>query len=106
MQILTNNSWKISYYYHDNEKTSIYEGYNFTFNPNYKVIATKLGITYNGTWSTKTDNGVREFEIKFQSDPLKELDEGWKAVEFNNSQLRFNDKENSSEPVYLYFTKN
>lgn len=106
MQILTNNSWKISYYYHDNEKTSIYEGYNFTFNPNYKVIATKLGITYNGTWSTKMDNGVREFEIKFQSDPLKELDEGWKAVEFNNSQLRFNDKENSSEAVYLYFTKN
>ena len=106
MQILTNNSWKISYYYHDNEETSIYEGYNFTFNSNYQVKATKLGITYNGTWSTKLDSGVREFEIKFESNPLKELDEGWKAVEFNNSQLRFNDKENSSEPVYLYFTKN
>jgi hypothetical protein len=106
MQIITSSSWKITYYYHDNEKTSIYDGYNFTFSANYKVVAIKSGITYNGTWSTKMDNGVREFEIKFESDFLNKLDEGWKVFEFNNSQLRFRDEETNTDNDYLYFQKN
>ena len=64
-------------------------------------------MAYNGTWSTKVDNGVREFEIKIELDPLKKLDEGWKVFEFNNSQLRFRDiKEDNNETDYLYFVKN
>lgn len=105
MQIITGNPWKISYYFHDNEKTSIYNGFTFVFNSNYKVIATKSGISYNGIWSSKVDNGVREFEIKFESDVLKELDEGWKVFEFNNSQLRFRDTEDNNDNDYLYFEK-
>ena len=106
IQILTSSPWKISYYFHDSEKTSVYTGYTFIFNSNYKVIATKAGVSYNGTWSTKVDNGVREFEIKFESDFLKELDEGWKVFEFNNSQLRFRDSEDNNDNDYLYFEKN
>jgi hypothetical protein len=105
-QVITNNSWKISYYFHDNEKTSVYDGYTFVFNSNYKVIATKSGVSYNGIWSTKVDNGVREFEIKFESDPLRKLDEGWKVFEFNNSQLRFRHTEDNNDNDYLYFEKN
>lgn len=105
MQVITSNSWKISYYFHDIVKTSVYDGYTFTFNSNYKVIATKSGISYNGSWSTKVDNKIREFEMKFESDVLKELDEGWKVFEFNNSQLRFRDTENSNDTDYLYFEK-
>lgn len=106
IQIITSNPWKISYYFHDSEKTSFYNGYTFTFNSNYKVIATKSGISYNGIWSTKMDNGVREFEIKFETDLLKGLDEGWKVFEFNNSQLRFRHIEDSNDNDYLYFEKN
>lgn len=106
MQVITGNPWKISYYFHENVKTSVYEGYTFVFNSNYKVIATKSGVSYTGTWSTKMDNGVREFEIKFESDVLKELDEGWKVFEYNNSQLRFRDAEDNNDTDYLYFEKN
>lgn len=107
IKIITSNSWKISYYYKVNDQTLIYNGYNFTFNNNNTVVATKSGMAYNGTWSTKVDNGVREFEIKIELDPLKKLDEGWKVFEFNNSQLRFRDiKEDNNETDYLYFVKN
>lgn len=106
MQVITGNPWKISYYFHENVKTSVYEGYTFVFNSNYKVIATKSGVSYTGTWSTKVDNGVREFEMKFESDVLKELDEGWKVFEYNNSQLRFRDAEDNNDTDYLYFEKN
>jgi hypothetical protein len=105
MQVITSNPWKISYYFHDSVKTSFYEGYSFVFNSNYKVIATKSGVSYTGSWSSKVDNGVREFEIKFESDVLKELDEGWKVFEFNNSQLRFRDTKDNNDTDYLYFEK-
>jgi hypothetical protein len=104
-QILTSNSWKISYYFYETEKTSNYTGYNFTFYSNYKVVATKSGVNYNGTWSTKIDNGVREFEIKMELDLLHELDEDWKLFEFNTSQLRFRHEEGLNENQYLYFEK-
>ena len=105
MQIIMNSSWKIVYYYHDNEKTSIYDGYSFTFSANNKVVAIKSGITYNGIWSTKVNNGVREFQIKFDSDFLNKLDEGWKLFEFNNFQLHFRNKETITDNDYLYFEK-
>ena len=105
MQIITSSPWKISYYFHDTVKTSFYEGYSFVFNSNYTVIATKSGVSYTGIWSTKINNGVREFDIKFDTDLLKELDEGWKVFEFNNSQLRFRDAEDSNDTDYLYFEK-
>lgn len=106
MQVITSSPWKISYYFHDTVKTSVYDGYTFVFNSNYTVIATKSGVSYTGIWSTKMDNGVREFDIKFESDVLKELDEGWKVFEFNNSQLRFRDAEDNNDTDYLYFEKN
>lgn len=106
MQIITSNPWKISYFFHDGEKTSFYDGYTFSFTSNYKVIATKSGISYDGIWSTKVDNGVREFEIKFESDLLGKLNEGWKIFEFNNSQLRFRHIEDNNDNDYLYFEKN
>lgn len=106
VKILTLNRWKISYCYYDNyEKTSVYDGYTFVFDSNYKAVATKAGITYNGTWSTKVDNGMREFRIIIEPDPLKKLDEGWKVFEFNDSQLRFRDSDGSNESDYLYFQK-
>jgi hypothetical protein len=105
MQIITSNTWKISYYFQNSVKTSVYDGYSFVFNSNYKVVATKSGVSYNGSWSTKVDNGVREFEVKLESDLLGKLDEGWKVFEFNNSKLCFSHKDDSYDNDYLYFEK-
>ncbi|WP_281238925.1 hypothetical protein [Flavobacterium praedii] len=102
---ITSNSWKVSYFYQDSDKTLNYDAFTFTFNANYTVVAIKSGVSYNGTWSSKINNGVREFEIKFESNLLKELDEGWKVFEFNNSQLRFRQSDNSTDNDYLYFEK-
>ncbi len=106
MQVMTTNSWKISYYFNKDDQTSYYNGYVFTFSPDFTAVATKSGITYNGTWSTILANGVRQFAIKFQSDSLGKLDEGWKVFEFNISQLRFRSEDGNTENDYLYFEKN
>lgn len=103
--VLTANSWKISYYYDEKEKTQSYNGYVFVFNSDKSVTATKSGITTTGQWSTKTDNGIREFKLSFSPDLLHQLDEDWKLFEFNSSQLRFRKEEGSNDNHYLYFEK-
>ena len=105
IQIITTNSWKISYYYNDNDKTINYNGFIFKFNTNYSLVATKLGVIYNGTWSTSMDNGHRRFEIKFNSSSLDKLNEDWKVFEFNASQLRFKSDDGNNENDYLYLEK-
>jgi hypothetical protein len=102
---LTQGAWKISYFYDDFGKTSLYNGYVFVFKNDQSVTATKLGISVSGQWETKVENGVREFRIKFSPDLLHELDEDWKVFEFNNSQLRFRKEEGSNDNHYLYFEK-
>jgi hypothetical protein len=107
MDNITTAAWKISYFYNEDEKTGIYADYVFAFKNDYTVTATKLGITLNGTWYTKIENGVREFKVDFNDDTLKELNENWTLFEFDNFKMRF--RENSSygdiENDYLYFTK-
>lgn len=105
MQILTANSWKISYYYNDIDRTVNYNGYSFNFNPDFTAVASKLGVIYNGTWSTSMDNGRRRFEIKFNSSSLDKLNEDWKVFEFSASQLRFRSDDGNNENDYLYLEK-
>ena len=103
---LTQGSWRISYFYDNFGKTSLYTGYEFVFKKDQSVTATKLGISVTGHWETKINNGVREFKISFSPDLLHQLDENWKVFEFNNSQLRFRDEGGSNDNHYLYFARN
>ena len=105
IQIITNNSWRISYFFKDSDQSLSYEEFKFVFNSDFKVVATNNGINYNGTWETKVENGIREFKIKFELDLLNKLDEGWKIIEFNDSQLRFRNHDGNNENDYLYFEK-
>lgn len=105
MQILTSNSWKISYFYDDIAKTSLYNDYVFVFKNDKSVIATKSWVSVTGQWESKIYYGVREFKISFSPDLLHELDQDWKVFEFNNSQLRFRKEESSADNHYLYFEK-
>jgi hypothetical protein len=105
-QVITNGSWKISYYFNDNEKTPIYSGYNFIFKSDFKATANKSGVIQNGNWKTFIDGSKTRFEIKFSPNPLNEINEDWKVFEYNETQLRFCKSEIGYETDYLYFTKN
>lgn len=105
-QLITANSWKISYYYDEFDKTSLYSGYVIVFKNDKSATATKSGVSVSGQWDTKTENGITKFRINFSPSLLHELDEDWKVFKFNNSQLRFGKDEGSNENDYLYFEKN
>jgi len=102
-EVITKDSWKITYVFQDSEKTSVYSGYAFIFKSDKSVVATKNGISETGQWETKEVYGTREFKISFSSGVLHKLDSKWKLFEFNNSLIRLRDVSNTTN--YLYFEK-
>ncbi|WP_316633859.1 hypothetical protein [uncultured Flavobacterium sp.] len=100
---ITKGSWSIPYFFEGSEKTSSYSGYSFVFKSDKSVVATKGAISETGQWDSQILNGVREFKIVFSSELLGKLNSNWKLFEFNNSQIRLRDVNNSTS--YLYFEK-
>ncbi|MTH17604.1 hypothetical protein GKZ88_18685 [Flavobacterium sp. LC2016-01] len=100
---ITNGSWQIPYFYDESEKTASYSGYSFTFKSDKTVVASKGAVSETGQWETKLQNGVRELQLNFNSELLGKLNYNWKLFEFNNSQIRLRNINNSTD--YLYFEK-
>lgn len=103
VESITKGSWSVPYFYYDSEKTSSYSGYLFVFKSDKSVVATKGTVSETGQWESKTENGVREFKLNFTTELLGKLNNSWKVFEFNNSQIRLRDVNNSTN--YLYFEK-
>jgi hypothetical protein len=119
VEVLISGAWSISYFYgdgdddesnddDDDEKTNSYSGYQFYFKSDYTVIASKSGSSFIGVWSTKLENGVREFQVNFNAATFNNLELNWSLFEFNNTKIHFRAEtsNNDSETHYLYFTKN
>ncbi|MFV5689537.1 hypothetical protein ACM55M_13030 [Flavobacterium sp. ZT3R25] len=104
--ILTNGTWRVSYYFDDNDETLNYKGYNFTFNSNGTVVVIKEKNTIAGNWSTFINSGQDIFLLKFDDSKLDELEDNWKITEFTTTNVRLKNKNSSDGATdYLYFTK-
>ncbi len=107
-EVLTSGTWYISYYHADDEDgTSDFNGYNFTFNSNGTSTALKNEVTINGAWSTFDDDDQNKLELDFDGDDLDEIEEDWRIIEFSNTQIRLkHGSGNDGSSDYLTFTKN
>lgn len=121
VEVIRSGAWSISYFYgdddddddesdddDDDEKTNSYIGYQFYFKSDYTVIASKSGSTFSGFWSTKIENGVREFQVNFKEAAFNNLKLNWTLFEFNSTKIHFRVEttNNDAETQYLYLTKN
>lgn len=104
---IINGTWYISYYFDDVDETSIYNGYNFTFNTNGTSITIKNATSINGTWSNYIDSGQEKLELAFDGLTLDELEDDWKVIEFSSNIIKLKDVSGGNGGTdYLYFTKN
>lgn len=107
ISVLTDGRWHVSYFFNKVDETSIYDGYNFTFNSSTTVLAVKETNTIGGIWSTFVNSESDIFLLKFDDSKLDELNDNWKITEYNASNIRLkNESSSSGETAYLYFTKN
>lgn len=79
--ILTSGSWFVTYFFDDQDETSDFAGYEFTFATNNTAQAVSTSNTVDGTWSL-TNSNTPDLNLFFGSnDPFDELDEDWDIIE-------------------------
>lgn len=90
---LTEGNWVITYFTDDDDnQTTIFQGYLFTFFANRQVAAVKNNVTVYGTWSTDGDDGSLELDLDFSdASQLDDLDNDWDVIEFDNAIIKLKD---------------
>ena len=104
--VITNGTWYVSYFFEgDDNETSDYLGYNFTFSATGTITIVKASTTTNGSWSNYIDSGDDIMDLNFNDSNLDELEEDWEITEYSSTVIKLKHV-SSGETDYLYFTKN
>lgn len=79
--ILTSGSWNVTYFFDDQDETSDFSGYVFTFETNNTAQAVSTSNTVNGNWNL-TNSNTPDLNLFFgNNNPFDELDEDWDIIE-------------------------
>ena len=92
-------NWVITYYYDtDQDETSNFSGYTFTFGSNGVLTATNGGTTVTGTWSVTNRNSSDDspndlhFNIFFSSPAnFADLSDDWEIISVTSTKIRLTD---------------
>lgn len=99
--------WKVTYFWDEKDETYYFNGYTFEFKAGNVLTAVKGSDTYNGTWSTTTDDSKKKLVINFSApEELAEISDDWKIIEMTESKIRLDDVSGGDGSVeYLTFEK-
>jgi hypothetical protein len=82
-EIITQGKWTVEYFFADQDLTSNYSNYQFSFLGNGTLTATSNGQSVNGTWKTIRDenrNEVLQILINTGDPSLIEINEHWNVT--------------------------
>lgn len=116
INVVKSGTWRITLYKDsDNDETSNFTGYTFTFGSSSVLTATDGVNTYSGSWSVTSDNSLDDspsndldFNIAFATPPnFEELTEDWNILEFTSTKVRLVHVSGGNGGTdYLTFEKN
>jgi hypothetical protein len=98
---LSTGTWRISYFWDVQDKTSGYSSYYFMFQSDGTIMAHGSSSMFTGTWS-QTNTRIN---INFSNAPLNDLNGDWLKTELNNNSIKLKD-DSASQDDQLYFIKN
>lgn len=104
VQIVTTGSWRIaSFSETDEDKTSDFSGYSFSFNSNGQLTASHSSGNTTGSWGW--DDSSSKFIISIGvSKPLSELSDDWIILEKTENLVRLKN-DNTLKNELLTFTR-
>lgn len=107
-EVISSGTWFISYFAEDNDnETSNFNGYNFTFSSSGIVTAIKTTTTVNGSWSNYMDSGDSKLDLSFNGSTLDQIEEDWEITEYSSTIIKLKHVSGGNGGTdYLYFTKN
>lgn len=94
-------TWRISYFWDQQDKTSNYTSYYFMFLDGGTLMAHGSSNTYTGTWSQT----ATRININFSNPAMSDLTGDWLKTELTNSSIKLKD-DSPSQDDQLYFVKN
>ena len=100
--------WRVSFYSDSgNDETSHYTGYEFQFNANGTIVATKTGSSISGTYSNGFDDNTLKLYLNFGvSAPFLELNNDWHVIQQSSAIIKLEDVSGGSGGTdYLTFEK-
>jgi hypothetical protein len=115
VSMMSSGTWRITYYFDSNQdETSDYAGYNFTFGANNVLTASNGANNYTGFWSvTRSSSGGSslsdlDFNILFTAPPfMAELSDDWDIISATSTEIKLIDVSGGGGGTdYLTFTKN
>lgn len=115
INIVNNGTWRITYYYDtDQEETSSFNGYNFTFGASNVLTASNGTNNYSGNWSVTDSNSNDDnpsdlhFNIAFSSPAqFEQLSDDWEIIEKSATIIKLKDVSGGNGGTdFLTFTKN
>jgi hypothetical protein len=104
---IASGTWRITYFFDNNDSTASFNGYTFTFGSTGLIQATKNNVTTNGAWTRYYDSDSYKFELTFDAVALDEIEEDWNIIEKSVSVLKLKHiRGGDGSTDYLTFTKN
>lgn len=100
--------WRVTYYLDNGTvETSTYSGYEFQFNSNGSVTATKAATTVSGTWRSGNDDSKVKLYLDFgTTNPFQELNDDWHVTQQSSVKIVMEDVSGGGGPTdYLTFEK-
>lgn len=112
--LMDDGTWRITYYFDDNDETLNFDGYNFTFGADNLLTAEHGSTNVSGVWSITDSNSddddlnELDFNISFLSPPnFEELSDDWEIIEKTETMIKLTDVSGGGSGTdYLTFTKN
>lgn len=112
--LATDGTWRITYFFDDNDETTNYNGYTFTFGSGNVLTASNGSTTHTGTWSVSDSNSKDDdlkeldFNISFAApENFEELSDDWDIIEKSETKIKLADVSGGNgETDYLTFEKN
>jgi hypothetical protein len=107
-QTAQQGKWRVTYYYDNGTvETSTYSGYEFQFNSNGTVTATKAATTVSGTWHSGNDDSQLKLYLDFgTTNPFQELNDDWHVTQQSSAKIVLEDVSGGGSPTdYLTFEK-
>jgi hypothetical protein len=97
--ILMDGQWEITYFFDDEDETSDFSGYIFSFLDGGVAKARKGDLVTEGLWYANGDDGGLELELNFgENSPLDELEEDWDVVDMKENRIDLKDVGDDDEP--------
>ena len=85
-------TWKVSYFFDKQDKTSNYSNYTFEFGANGSLTASNGSQSWSGSWATGVDDSGNKFVINLGGtlpSTLEDLVEDWHIVKMDGSTMHF-----------------